>query len=50
MANLVSTVKFPVNVKYNGEEMVVSPRETIKNIDSSKLPGVLPRGLALVNK
>lgn len=50
MTKLVSTVKIPVTVKYDGEEIVVSPRETIKHVDVNKLPGKLPVGLTLVNK
>lgn len=50
MAKLISTVKFPVIVKYDGEEIVVSPRETIKNVDVNKLPGKLPAGLTLIDK
>jgi len=50
MTKLISTVNKPVTVKYDGEEIVVSPRETIKNIDANKLPGKLPAGLSLVSK
>ena len=48
MARLVSTVNFPVTVKYDGSEIVVSPREVIKRIDTNKLPGSLPKGLRVI--
>lgn len=50
MAKLVSTVNYPVTVKYDGGEIVVSPREVIKKIDVDKLPGSLPKGLKLVTQ
>jgi len=50
MAKLISTVNYPVTVKYDGSVIVVSPRETIKKIDKNKLPGSLPKGLRVVEE
>lgn len=49
MAKLVSNVNYPVTVSYDGGQIVVSPRESMK-IDENKLPGSLPKGLKVVKK
>jgi len=47
MKKLISIVNYPVTIKYNNEDLVVSPRQVIKNVDEKKL-GKIPSGLKLV--
>ena len=48
MGKLISTVKYPVTVTYDGSAIVVSPGEklNIKNVEL--LPTDLPVGLVLI--
>jgi len=47
MGTLISTVNYPVTVKYDGESMVVSPRAKLKIEKLSLLQGNLPKGLII---
>ncbi len=47
MGKIISTVKYPITVQYNGESIVVSPGEKIK-IKNVELLGALPSGLVLI--
>ena len=47
MAKLISMVKYPVIVKYDGQNIVVSPGEKINIKKPELLPGDLPSGLVL---
>jgi len=44
MGKLISKVNYPVSVTYGNKNIIVSPRQVIKNVDKSKL-GPLPKGL-----
>ena len=46
MGKLISTVKYPVTIQYNGESIVVSPGAKL-NIKKVELLGVIPTGLVL---
>lgn len=48
MGKLISTVRFPVTVQYNGEMIVVSPSEKINIKNIELLPKDLPAGLILI--
>jgi len=48
MTKIISTVNYPVSVKYNGQTIVVSPSETIKINNPELLPAVLPAGIRKV--
>ena len=47
MGKIISTVKYPITVQYDGESMVVSPGAKLK-IKNIKLLGVLPSGIVLI--
>jgi len=47
MAKIISTVKYPVSVKYDGQTIIVSPNESINIKNSELLPAKLPAGLIL---
>ena len=47
MAKLISTAKFPIRVKYDGQTIVVSPGERLNIKNPELLPGKLPNGLVL---
>lgn len=49
MAKIISTVNYPVKVKYDGQTIIVSPNETIKINNPELLPATLPTGLIQVN-
>lgn len=46
-ALIVSRVDYPIIIRYNGEEKVVSPREKFPIEDVNKIEGKLPSGLKL---
>ena len=50
MKKLVSVVNYPITISYNGESIVVSPRQVIKNVDPEKLGEKLPNGIKLVGE
>lgn len=50
MAKIISTVNYPVKVKYDGATIVVSPNEALSIKKPELLPGSLPTGLILINK
>lgn len=45
MTKLISTVNYPITVKYNGQTIIVSPNETINIKKPELLPAVLPAGI-----
>lgn len=47
MSKLISMVKFPISVTYNGQTIVVSPGEKLNIKNDELLPGKLPDGLVL---
>lgn len=47
LKTLMSRVSHPVVVRYNNEDMVVSPRAVINNVNPNLL-GDLPAGIVLV--
>jgi hypothetical protein len=47
MIRLISTAKFPIRVKYDGQIIVVSPGERLKLKNEELLPGKLPDGLVV---
>ena len=47
MARLISTAKYPIRVKYDGQTIVVSPGEKLNIKNPELLPGKLPAGLVL---
>ena len=47
MGKLISTVKHPVTIKYNGQNVVVSPGEKL-NIKNTEQLAELPAGLVLI--
>jgi len=50
MVKIISTVKYPVKIKYDGKTIIVSPNETITIKNPELLPAEIPAGLILVNK
>jgi len=50
MTKLVSTVNYPVTVKYDGQTIVVSPNETINIKNPELLPASLPAGVVLIKR
>jgi len=50
MAKLISRAKFPINVKYDGNNMVVSPGEKVNIKKPELLPAELPAGLVLLKE
>lgn len=47
MKKLISTVNYPISVKYDGNTIVVSPNEVLKIKKPNLLPAKLPAGLVL---
>ncbi len=47
MGKIISTVRYPITVQYNGESIVVSPGAKLK-IKNTELLGVLPSGIVLI--
>ena len=50
MTKIISTVNYPISVKYNGKTIVVSPNESINIQNPEFLPATLPVGIVLVTK
>jgi len=46
MGKIISTVKYPVTIQYNGKSIVVSPGAKL-NIKRVELLGAVPAGLVL---
>lgn len=46
MGKIISTVKYPITIQYNGQSIVVSPGARL-NIKKVELLGVIPAGLVL---
>jgi len=45
---LISTKINPIEIKYGEDEMTISPRANIKNVEKEKLPEPLPQGLFFI--
>lgn len=48
LKTLVSRANYPIIIVYNGEEMVISPRAIIENVNPELIKGVLPNDLQLI--
>ncbi|MDK1290203.1 hypothetical protein [Pseudoalteromonas umbrosa] len=44
LVTLVSTLDHPVTISYDGEALILAPRDKVKSIEPSKL-GALPKGV-----
>lgn len=47
MKKLISTVNYPIPVKYDGDTIIVSPNEVINIKKPNLLPAKLPAGIVL---
>jgi hypothetical protein len=50
MSKLISTVNYPITVKYDGQAVVVSPHESINIKRPELLPADLPAGIVLIKQ
>lgn len=48
LRSIFSRVNYPIVIKYNNEDMVVSPRATVEKINPRLLNETLPEGLQLI--
>ena len=50
VVDVMSGVNYPVSVKYNGEEYLLSPSTGLKGVDEAKVSKPLPMGVYLVRR
>jgi hypothetical protein len=45
LVRLVSRLKYPVHIKYDGDSITIPPQGSVEKLDPSKIDRVLPDGI-----